>query len=81
MEPLLAILDYYPRAGLDEPFFAYLVCYRVLDALRDPRAAAVLEAGQRLLREYADNIASPALRQSFLENVATHRELLAAGPR
>ncbi len=81
VEALLAILDDYPRAGLDEPFFAYLVCYRVLDALRDPRAAAVLEAGQRLLREYADNIASPALRQSFLENVATHRELLAAGPR
>ena len=61
---------------LDEPFAIYLTCHRVLDALHDPRAAPVLQAGQRLLQEYAESIPDPALRRSFLENVATHRELL-----
>ena len=54
-------------------------CYRVLDAVHDPRAATVLQTGQRLLHEYADSISDDALRRSFLENVPTHRELQQAG--
>jgi predicted ATPase/DNA-binding SARP family transcriptional activator len=73
VEALLPILAKYVHVGLDEPFAIYLACYRVLDVLRDPRAAMVLQAGQRLLHEYADRIADDSLRRSFLENVATQQ--------
>ena len=39
----------------------------------------VLRAALRRLHAYAGQIADDALRRSFLENVATHRELLRAG--
>jgi predicted ATPase/DNA-binding SARP family transcriptional activator len=79
VETLLPMLVEHPCAGVHTPFYAYLVCYRVLKATDAPRAATVLQAAQRLLQEYADHITDDALRQSFLENVPTHRELLCAG--
>jgi hypothetical protein len=79
VETLLPMLLEHPCAAVHTPFYAYLVCYRVLKATDDPRAATVLQAAQRLLQEYADHITDDALRQSFLENVPTHRELLCAG--
>jgi tetratricopeptide (TPR) repeat protein len=79
VETMLPVLAERARARVLTPFYAYLVCYRVLKATDDPRAATVLQAAQRLLQEYADHITDDALRQSFLENVPTHRELLRAG--
>jgi hypothetical protein len=61
------------RAGLDEPFYAYLTCYQVLSALDDPRSTAVLRAAQTLLEAYAERLSDTALRRSFLENVTVHR--------
>ena len=58
---ILNVLVDCPRAGLDEPFYVYLVCYRVLDAAHDPRATAVLQTVYRLLQEYADHITDLAL--------------------
>jgi hypothetical protein len=78
VEPMLTVLAEQPQAGWNTPFYVYLTCYRVLEENGDPRAATVLQDGQRLLREYADRIADDALRQSFLNNVATHRELLSS---
>jgi predicted ATPase/DNA-binding SARP family transcriptional activator len=78
VDAVLEASDGNPRIGLDEPFDIYLTCFRILHAVHDPRAASVLNSGQRLLREYANSIADLALRCSFLENVATHRELLEA---
>jgi tetratricopeptide (TPR) repeat protein len=75
VEALLPVLADQPQAGLDQPFEIYLTCYRVLDALHDPRAATVAQAGQRLLHAYAESIPDPTLRRSFLENVAVHREI------
>lgn len=74
-EAILEILAKQRRVGLDEPFITYLACHRTLAAVYDPRAAAILAEGHALLLEYADKIANPALRQSFLENVVEHREL------
>lgn len=74
-EAILEILSKQQRVGLDEPFITYLACHRTLAAVHDPRAATILAEGNALLKEYADQIADPALRQSFLENVAEHREL------
>jgi predicted ATPase/DNA-binding SARP family transcriptional activator len=78
VEVIWSILANHPRADLDEPFYVYLACYRVLDAVHDPRAAALLQTAQRLLHEYADTITDDLLRRSFLENVATHRAILEA---
>jgi hypothetical protein len=68
----------YAIDGSEEPFRIYLTCYRVLDALQDPRATAVLQTARDLLEAYANQIADASLHLSFLENVATHRELLHA---
>ena len=70
----------YPRAGLHEPFAIYLTCYRILVAADDPRAVTMAQKAHSLLQAYADQITDATLRQSFLENVPIHRELLwAAG--
>ncbi len=74
-----AILDYasaHPSQASDPAALAaYLTCYRVLRALNDPRAAAVLRNACAHLRERADKLGDPELRRSFLENVRAHREL------
>jgi hypothetical protein len=78
-EVVLETIAIHPPVGLGEPFSVYLTCYQILAANGDPRAGSVLCAALRLLHAYADHIADDALRLSFLENVATHRELLRAG--
>jgi ATP/maltotriose-dependent transcriptional regulator MalT len=78
MESILNVLAAHPYVGLDEPFQIYLTSFRVLEASGDERAASILQAARRLLQEYADHIADPALRRLFLENVATHRAILEA---
>jgi tetratricopeptide (TPR) repeat protein len=79
VETLLPVLSERPRARVLTPFYAYLVCYDVLEASGDPRAAAVLQTARRLLQECAEQIPDTTLRRSFLENVVTHRELLGTG--
>jgi tetratricopeptide (TPR) repeat protein len=79
VETMLPVLAERPQARVRTPFYAYLICYDVLEAVQDSRAATVLQTAQRLLQEYAEQIPNTALRRSFLENVATHRELLRAG--
>ena len=78
---LAEILAYLARHGVLrgtwDPFRIYLVCYRVLRANGDPRAAEILALGHRLLQEQAGRIPDEALRRSFLENVAENRELAA----
>lgn len=53
---LLTILAVYPRAGLDEPFLAYFVAYRMLGAVADACAAQILNMGYELLQQYASQI-------------------------
>ncbi|MFN8440634.1 MAG: BTAD domain-containing putative transcriptional regulator [Caldilineaceae bacterium] len=75
VEALLKQLSEEPTAGLDEPFFSYLVCYQVLAAQHDPRAPSILQSAHHLLQRYADQIDEEDLRCSFLENVPLHRQL------
>jgi len=76
------ILDYLNQGntldGTDEPFKVYLTCYRVLRANQDSRAETVLEKAYALLQERAAKIDDEEMRRSFLENVASHREIIAA---
>jgi DNA-binding SARP family transcriptional activator/predicted ATPase/Tfp pilus assembly protein PilF len=60
------------------PFQVCLTCYRVLGADQDPRAEELLKTAHGLLQEQAAKITDEQLRHSFLENVATHRELVQA---
>ncbi len=78
IEEVLAILLRHPLAGFDEPFQVYLTCYTVLAAHQDERAATILATAHELLTRYAERILDPAVRRTFLENVAIHRELVEA---
>jgi hypothetical protein len=74
-EEILLILQQQPRAGFDEPFQLYWTCYTVLAANHDPRAITLLQTAKDLLAAYAQRIPDPALRHSFLTNVAVHHAL------
>lgn len=63
------------KAQLDEPFGPYLACYRVLAAISDPRAAALLQQAWRTREQYLSRITDPALRTSFLKHIACYGEL------
>ena len=78
VETILEHLKTRTLNGTLEPFRIYLTCVRVLEAAGDPRAETVLHTAYHLLQERAANIDDEALRRSFLENVAAHRELVAA---
>ena len=79
VEPILAQAARDPRLhGSEAPVEIYLSCYRVLHKAGDPRAAEVLQQGRALLQARLDGIADKADRQAVAENVAAHRELLAA---
>jgi tetratricopeptide (TPR) repeat protein len=75
------ILDYLETGDVNgtlEPLRIYLTCYRVLDAVDDPRACEILAEGHRLMMERASHIDDEDLQRSYLENVATNREIAAA---
>jgi tetratricopeptide (TPR) repeat protein len=69
------LLDDSGVVGVDEPFYTYLTGYQVLVANEDSRAQALLQHGYKRLLTYADQIADPALRHSFLHNVPVHYAL------
>jgi hypothetical protein len=76
VETMLPVLAERPRARVLTPFYAYLICYRVLEASGDVRAASLLHRAEQRLRECAEHITDDALRRSFLENVAAHHAIL-----
>ncbi|HOU15092.1 MAG TPA: tetratricopeptide repeat protein [Anaerolineae bacterium] len=61
--------------GARDPTQIYLTAYRVLQALDDPRAGAVLLQGYAHLQACAARISDAALRRQFLEDVTPHRLL------
>ena len=78
LEEILAHLETNTLDGTEEPFRIYLTCYRTLVAHQDVRADDILAFSYRLLQDRAAKITDPEMRFSFLENVAAHRELIAA---
>jgi tetratricopeptide (TPR) repeat protein len=65
-------------AWVDELPQLFLSCYQVLSAAGDARAAQVLEAACARLDRQASQINDATCRQTFWEDVPTHRALLAA---
>jgi tetratricopeptide (TPR) repeat protein len=76
VEGILSLRAKDEPVGLTNPFYTYLVCYRVLEACQDVRATIILHTAQQLLHSYAGSIKDPTLRQSFFEQVPTYRGLL-----
>jgi tetratricopeptide (TPR) repeat protein len=77
-QEILRYVEDYPKLeGTLKPLRVYLTCYQVLRAHEDLRADDVLHAAHSLLQERAANIDDEALRRSYLENVAAHREIVA----
>jgi tetratricopeptide (TPR) repeat protein len=66
VEPALDRLDRAGLEGVGRPALLLRTCWQVLDAAGDPRAADVLRAGQRALREIAGRIGDPDLTDRFL---------------
>jgi tetratricopeptide (TPR) repeat protein len=65
-------------AGTNEPFRIQLTCYQVLEACHDLRADEVIAKVYHQLLIYKETIKDVTLENSFLENVAAHREIIAA---
>ena len=61
--------------GAEDPYQVSWICYEVLRANADGRAASCLETAKRRLLDEANRIPDPVLRRSFLENVPTHRRI------
>lgn len=79
IEEILAWVVKEGVAGIEFPFRVYLTAYRVLAASGDAeRAGEVLATAHTLLMERAGRLEDEATCQSFLENVAAHREIVAA---
>lgn len=64
--------------GIENPFLVYLTLYRVLAAAQDSRAAQMIADAHTALLRKAATIVNPEMQQSFLQNVAVHREIAAA---
>jgi hypothetical protein len=56
-------------------------CYRLLQALEDPRAPEVLARAYNLVQSRAATLKDAAHRRAFLEDVRAHREIVAAYER
>jgi len=77
VEEILTHLETGALDGADDPLRVYLTCYRVLVANGDPRAPQILDTAHALLQERAAKIEDEPTRRSFLENITTHREIVA----
>jgi tetratricopeptide (TPR) repeat protein len=75
VDKILIHLETHTLDGTEEPFWVYLTCYHVLRSNQDPRAQVILNRAHSLLQERAAKIEDEDLRRSFLENVASHREI------
>ena len=75
VEMILSHLETNSLDGTDQPLRIYLTCFQTLNETEDPRAATLLKQAYSELQERAAKISNEEIRQSFLENVAAHREI------
>jgi len=64
--------------GTEEPLRIYLTCYQVLQNSQDSRARACLKWAYDLLQKRLAAITDPAKRDTFIEQVASHRQIIMA---
>ncbi len=73
----LTPLDESGGQGPEFPLQDYLVCHQVFAAAgQEAQAAASLQTAYTMIMSRAEKITDPALRDSFLEQVAVNREIV-----
>ncbi|MFZ6026389.1 MAG: tetratricopeptide repeat protein [Chloroflexota bacterium] len=77
VEDVLSGLATVTPDGIRDPVRVCLVCYRVLKVDQDRRADEILATGYHYLQKRVKNVISEPLRSSYLQNIPSHRELLA----
>ncbi len=75
---ILELIQQHSLDGAEEPFRIHWTCYEILHASGDQRSPAVLTSAYQQLHKVAEQIADPALRAGFFQNVAAHRLILSA---
>jgi len=79
VEEILAWIEANGTEGIEYPLQVYLTSYHVLSATaHTERAQTILSTARTTLLKQADSIHNSDLRRKFLENVKTHREIMAA---
>jgi predicted ATPase/DNA-binding SARP family transcriptional activator len=77
-DQLFEILAESPRLeGVEDAPQVYWRLFQVLSSLQDERASEIISSGRALLERQAAQISDPLLRESFLQNVASRRLLVA----
>ena len=76
IEKILPLLETSPLEGPDQPGQIYLICYQVLQAHQDPKADEILKSAYKLLQKRASAMDNDLLRNSYLENVNAHQEII-----
>jgi tetratricopeptide (TPR) repeat protein len=80
VEGMLRHWEAHPDLQRGVPFEAFEMCwtcYRLLEAIGDPRAPDVLTKAYNLVQTRAAQLKDPAHRRAFLEDVRVHREIVA----
>ena len=83
VEEILCYWDAHPalRDVAFERFETCWACYRLLQALQDPRVPEVLERAYALVQATAAKLQNPEHCRAFLEDVAVHRDIVAEWER
>jgi predicted ATPase/DNA-binding SARP family transcriptional activator len=61
-----------------DPFFLYLVCYKVLKEAEPTEAENLLGTAHQLLQTAANNLGNQSDRKQYLENIPSNREIITA---
>jgi len=71
-------LDRNGSKGMEFPIWAYLTCAQIFAATGDnSRSGIALQAGYEVLQKLAEDISDPEWRESYLNNIPEHQELVA----
>ena len=63
-------------AGIDQPFRVYSTCGRIMEEVDHPETRRFIQNAYDTLQKQAANIKDPKWRDSFLNNVACHQEMI-----
>ena len=77
VETILSLLPRIDLGRASDPLQIYLTCYQVLEQSGDMRASTVLAEGYGYLQTNAALLENVEMRQSYLENVRSHRKITA----
>jgi tetratricopeptide (TPR) repeat protein len=62
--------------GTESPARIYLVCFEILQSIADPRAKDLLRSAYEFLMDQVEKIDIQDLRQTYLENINEHAEVV-----